>query len=121
LRAAALRLAAEIAENAPLAVIATRKTLRVGLADAINARTTIEHRAQTWLRATEDFKEGVRSVAERGPVCSPVARPNAKSASLRFRGLRSCDRGRWVRGFRPGGQTLGGRTPDCLRAGGGAA
>jgi enoyl-CoA hydratase/carnithine racemase len=67
LRGAALRLAAEIAENAPLAVISTRKTLRAGLAEAIKARTDIEHREQTILRATEDFKEGVRSVAERRP------------------------------------------------------
>lgn len=67
LRAAALRLAREIAENAPLAVIATRKTLRAGLAEAIRARTDVEHREQTLLRATEDFAEGVRSVAERRP------------------------------------------------------
>jgi enoyl-CoA hydratase/carnithine racemase len=65
LRPAALRLAAEIAENAPLAVVSTRKTLRAGLAAAIKARTDIEHREQTILRATEDFQEGVRSVAER--------------------------------------------------------
>ncbi|MBW8813515.1 MAG: enoyl-CoA hydratase/isomerase family protein [Caulobacterales bacterium] len=67
LRAAALRLAAEIAENAPLAVVSTRKTLRAGLAEAVKARTDIEHREQAILRATEDFKEGVRSVAERRP------------------------------------------------------
>ena len=67
LRPAALRLAAEIAENAPLAVVATRKTLRAGLAQAIKARTDIEHREQSTLRATEDFQEGVRSVAERRP------------------------------------------------------
>ena len=67
LRPAALRLAAEIAENAPLAVVATRKTLRAGLAQAIKARTDIEHREQSALRATEDFQEGVRSVAERRP------------------------------------------------------
>ena len=67
LRAAALRLAAEIAENAPLAVVETRQTLRAGLAAAIKARTEIEHTKQTVLRATEDFQEGVRSVAERRP------------------------------------------------------
>jgi enoyl-CoA hydratase/carnithine racemase len=67
LRAAALRLAAEIAENAPLAVVETRQTLRAGLAAAIKARTDIEHTKQTVLRATEDFQEGVRSVAERRP------------------------------------------------------
>jgi enoyl-CoA hydratase/carnithine racemase len=65
--AAALRLAAEIAENAPLAVVSTRATLRAGLADAIKARTAIEHREQSALRSTEDFAEGVKSVAERRP------------------------------------------------------
>ncbi|MGA0606286.1 enoyl-CoA hydratase/isomerase family protein [Phenylobacterium sp. VNQ135] len=67
LRAAALRLAAEIAENAPLATVSTRKTLRAGLAEAVKAQTVIEHREQALLRVTEDFKEGVRSVAERRP------------------------------------------------------
>jgi enoyl-CoA hydratase/carnithine racemase len=67
LRAAALGLAAEIAENAPLAVVSTRKTLRAGLAAEIRAQTDVEHREQTLLRATEDFQEGVRSVAERRP------------------------------------------------------
>jgi len=65
LAAAALRLAAEIAENAPLAIIATRKTLRGDLAAVVKARTSHEHEQQTILRATEDFQEGVRSVAER--------------------------------------------------------
>jgi enoyl-CoA hydratase/carnithine racemase len=65
LRAAALRLAAEIAENAPLALVSTRKTLRGDLAAAVRAQTDIEFREQSILRATEDFKEGVRSVAER--------------------------------------------------------
>jgi len=65
LRAAAQRLAAEIAENAPLAVIATRKTLREGLAAAVRAQTNHEHAQQTILRATDDFAEGVRAVQER--------------------------------------------------------
>ena len=65
LRAGALRLATEIAENAPLAVIATRKTLRGDLAAAVLAQTGHEHEQQTILRATDDFKEGVRSVTER--------------------------------------------------------
>lgn len=67
LREAALRLAREIAENAPLAVLATRKTLRSGLAADVKAQTRIEHEEQALLRATEDFAEGVRSVAERRP------------------------------------------------------
>ncbi|THD72544.1 enoyl-CoA hydratase/isomerase family protein [Phenylobacterium sp.] len=65
LRAAALRLAQEIAENAPLALIATRKTLRGDLAAAVRAQTGVEAAEQGVLRDTEDYKEGVRSVAER--------------------------------------------------------
>lgn len=64
---AAQRLAAEIAENAPLAVVATRKTIRGELAAAVRAQTDHEHAQQTILRATDDFAEGVRSVQERRP------------------------------------------------------
>ncbi len=67
LRGAALKLAQEIAENAPLAVAATRKTLRAKLAADVRAQTAIEHSEQAVLRASEDFAEGVRSVAERRP------------------------------------------------------
>ena len=65
LRSAARALAHEIAENAPLAVVATRKTLRAGLAAAVRTQTSHEHDQQAILRATEDFQEGVRAVAER--------------------------------------------------------
>jgi enoyl-CoA hydratase/carnithine racemase len=65
LRAAALALAEEIAENAPLAVVATRATLRAGLAAAVKSQTDHELIEQTWLRATADFAEGVKSVNER--------------------------------------------------------
>jgi enoyl-CoA hydratase/carnithine racemase len=65
LRAAALKLAKEIAENAPLGLMATRKTLRGDLAAAVRAQTDKEAVEQAWLRNTEDYKEGVRSVAER--------------------------------------------------------
>lgn len=65
LRAAALRLAQEIAENAPLAIVATRKTLRGDLAAAVRAQTDIEAAEQGWLRDTDDYKEGVLSVSER--------------------------------------------------------
>ena len=65
LREAALRLATEIAENAPLALLATRRTMRGELAAAVRNQTAHEHIQQTALRATEDFNEGVRSVAER--------------------------------------------------------
>ena len=65
LAGAALALAKEIAENAPLAVEATRATLRQGLAAAVKSQTDHELKEQTWLRATADFAEGVRSVTER--------------------------------------------------------
>jgi len=65
LRAAALRLAAEIAENAPLAIVSTRETMRGDLAAAVRAQTDVEAVEQGWLRDTEDYKEGVRSVTER--------------------------------------------------------
>lgn len=67
LRAAALRLAQEIAENAPLAIVATRKTLRGDLAEAVRLQMDIEYREQAALRSTADFEEGVRAVAERRP------------------------------------------------------
>ncbi|MHB8529289.1 MAG: enoyl-CoA hydratase/isomerase family protein [Caulobacteraceae bacterium] len=67
LRAAALELAGEIAENAPLAVQATRATLRADLAAAVKAATDHELGEQTRLRATADFAEGVRAVNERRP------------------------------------------------------
>lgn len=65
LRAEALALAREIAENAPLSIIATRKALRGDLAEAVRAQTRIENREQGVLRVTEDFAEGLRAVAER--------------------------------------------------------
>jgi len=65
LRAAALRLATEIAENAPLAIVSTRKTMRGDLAAAVRAQTDKEAVEQGWLRDTADYKEGVRSVTER--------------------------------------------------------
>jgi enoyl-CoA hydratase/carnithine racemase len=65
LEAAALKLANEIAENAPLAVQATRATFRADLAAAVKAQTDHEMKEQTWLRQTKDFAEGVRAVNER--------------------------------------------------------
>jgi enoyl-CoA hydratase/carnithine racemase len=58
-------MAATIAENAPLAVRSTRKTLRGDLAAAVRAATDHEFSEQQWLMKTEDFKEGVRAVTER--------------------------------------------------------
>lgn len=64
-RTAAVKLAAEIAENSPLGVVATRATLRKGLADRVRKATENELVEQTRLRTTEDFKEGVKAVSER--------------------------------------------------------
>ncbi len=64
-REAALKLAAEIAENSPLGLIATRATLRGDIADRVRAATEHELEEQTRLRATDDFKEGVKAMAER--------------------------------------------------------
>jgi enoyl-CoA hydratase/carnithine racemase len=64
-RGAAQALAREIAGCAPLGVVATRATLRQGLADRIAAATKHELMEQTRLRRTQDFKEGVQASAER--------------------------------------------------------
>ena len=64
-RGAAQKLAAEIAECAPLAVAATRATMRQGLADRIKAQTDHELALQQNLRKSSDFKEGVKASAER--------------------------------------------------------
>jgi enoyl-CoA hydratase/carnithine racemase len=67
LRTKAFELAAEIGENAPLALEATRATLRGNIAAAVKAATDHEFKEQSWLRRTKDFSEGVRAVAERRP------------------------------------------------------
>ena len=64
-RSAALALAAEIAENAPLGLVATHATLRGDIADRVRAATEHELAEQMRLRKTEDFKEGVKAMAER--------------------------------------------------------
>lgn len=66
-RSAARALAAEIAENAPLAVASVRATVRDGLAERIARATDHELAEQQWLRGTEDAREGIRAVAERRP------------------------------------------------------
>lgn len=60
-------IAQEMATSAPLAVLATRTTLRAGLADAVKAATDHELAEQDRLRHTDDFKEGVAAMAERRP------------------------------------------------------
>jgi enoyl-CoA hydratase/carnithine racemase len=68
LRDAALALAAEIAENAPLSLLATRRTLRRELTTQIAETLVREHAAQGLLRDTHDYAEGVKSVFERRPA-----------------------------------------------------
>jgi enoyl-CoA hydratase/carnithine racemase len=60
-----MALATEIAQSGPLAIVSTRETLRRGLADAVEATTERELVEQDWLRATSDFKEGVKAMGER--------------------------------------------------------
>jgi enoyl-CoA hydratase/carnithine racemase len=64
-RAEAFRLAQEIAENAPLGLMSTRATLRAGLAERVRKQTDHELAEQTWLRQTEDHKEGIKATEER--------------------------------------------------------
>jgi enoyl-CoA hydratase/carnithine racemase len=64
-RAAAMKLAAEIAECSPLGLVSTRATMRKGLADRVLAATNHELVEQNRLRLTEDFKEGVKATSER--------------------------------------------------------
>jgi enoyl-CoA hydratase/carnithine racemase len=64
-RSAAQALALEIAQSSPLAVLATRETVRRGLCDAIEAATERELVEQDWLRRTEDFREGIKAYGER--------------------------------------------------------
>ena len=61
----AMKLAQEIAECSPLGLLSTRATMRAGLADRVLAATHHELAEQTRLRATEDFKEGVKATEER--------------------------------------------------------
>jgi len=64
-RTTALKLASEIAECSPLGLLSTRATMRAGLADRVMAATNHELEQQSRLRATEDFKEGVKATEER--------------------------------------------------------
>ena len=67
LRSRALAFAAEIAAAPPLAVRASRATMRAGLADAFRAATVHESREQSALMATADFAEAAAAARERRP------------------------------------------------------
>lgn len=58
-------MAAEIAANAPLALLSVRATWTDGLADRAAAAMRREHAEQTALKSTQDYAEGVASVFER--------------------------------------------------------
>jgi enoyl-CoA hydratase/carnithine racemase len=63
--AAAVKQAAALAANAPLAVRAIRQTLRAGLVDQIREAVEREAEEQRKLFRTADFREGVAAAAER--------------------------------------------------------
>ena len=65
IRDAACDLAREIAASAPLAVVATRETVRGDIAERVTRATDRELDEQTRLRATKDWQEGVKAMAER--------------------------------------------------------
>jgi enoyl-CoA hydratase/carnithine racemase len=65
--AAALELARELASGAPLAVQATRRTIRGDLHALVQRQTDHELAEQQWLQRTADYTEGVRAVHERRP------------------------------------------------------
>lgn len=68
-RAEAMKLAAEIAGGAPIAVQATRASLRAGLAEAVREATEREAALQAEHFETQDFIEGVAAMtARREPV-----------------------------------------------------
>jgi enoyl-CoA hydratase/carnithine racemase len=64
-REAAHELAREIAISAPLAVVSIRQTMRGDLPDAVRAVIARERQEQSRLRVTEDWREGVKAMAER--------------------------------------------------------
>ena len=58
-------LAAEIAANAPLAVVSTRATLRGSVVEGVRLAMEREGQEQEWQWRTDDFKEGVSAAAQR--------------------------------------------------------
>ena len=65
IRSDAIKLAKDIAENAPLALVSVRATMREGIAEAVKNQTDIEFQEQFRLQKTKDHKEGIKAVAER--------------------------------------------------------
>jgi enoyl-CoA hydratase/carnithine racemase len=67
-REVAQEIAAELAQIAPLSLQATRESLNKDLVHEFREATEREAFEQQLLRATNDFKEGVRASAERRPA-----------------------------------------------------
>jgi enoyl-CoA hydratase/carnithine racemase len=67
LRATAMTMASQIAASGPLAVQATRITLRDSFANSFAAAIQKEMIAQEALRDTDDFREGVQAMTARRP------------------------------------------------------
>ena len=65
LLAEARAMCAQLAANAPLALLAVRKTLTAGFAETARAAMRHEHEQQSLLKPTADHAEGVASVFER--------------------------------------------------------
>lgn len=63
--AAAVAMAMSVAVSGPLAITATRATLRAGFAEQFDQAVAHEMHVQEQLRGTEDFREGVRAMTER--------------------------------------------------------
>jgi len=61
-------LAAEIAANAPLAVQATKRMMRLGLEETFEANVHHVFLQLLPLIQTEDFREGVRAFLEKRPA-----------------------------------------------------
>jgi enoyl-CoA hydratase/carnithine racemase len=67
LRTRAIEFAAELAAGAPLAVQATRSTLRADLLEKLPAHLEVEIDHQRTLFLSNDFQEGIAAVRERRP------------------------------------------------------
>jgi len=68
-REAALMLAAEIAQSAPLSIVSIRATMRQSLVADVGAALDTEAGAQAALLPTADFREGIEAArARRAPV-----------------------------------------------------
>jgi 2-(1,2-epoxy-1,2-dihydrophenyl)acetyl-CoA isomerase len=65
LRSEAIALATEIAGSAPLAVKSIRETMRATLVADVTAALVRERSEQDRLRATDDFREGIRASIDR--------------------------------------------------------